>query len=65
MMYLRSALQEVRRGRHPTATADDPIFFRAEELREAVARQGGGPGTATDPSRTSSSSWTCSWRTQN
>uniref|UniRef100_A0A7J3X7W2 ATP-binding protein n=1 Tax=Thermofilum pendens TaxID=2269 RepID=A0A7J3X7W2_THEPE len=42
MMYLRSALQEVRRSRHPAATADDPVFFRAEELREAVARQGRG-----------------------
>jgi len=42
MMYLRNALQEVRRSRHPAATADDPIFFRAEELREAVARQGRG-----------------------
>jgi len=42
LMYLRSALQEVRRARYPLASADDPIYYRAEELREAIERQGRG-----------------------
>lgn len=32
VMYLRGALQEVRRARYKYAGADDPIYFRAEEL---------------------------------
>jgi len=41
IMYLRNALQEVRRSRYSPASTDDPIFFTAEELRSAIAGQGG------------------------
>lgn len=42
MMYLRNALQEVRSQRFPPATADDPIYFKPEELREALIEQSKG-----------------------
>ncbi len=42
MMYLRNALQEVRGQRFPQATADDPVYFKPEELREALADQAKG-----------------------
>jgi len=42
LMYLRSALQEVRRSRYPRATADDPVYFTVEELRSHLRKLGGG-----------------------
>ncbi len=36
IMYLRNALQAVRRRRYPIASTDDPIFFRADELRNEI-----------------------------
>ncbi len=39
LMYLRSALQEVRRARYPRATADDPVYYEVEELLRLLERQ--------------------------
>ncbi|RLE70582.1 MAG: hypothetical protein DRJ43_01700 [Thermoprotei archaeon] len=36
LMYLRTALQEVRRRRFPSAATDDPVYYTPEELRSAV-----------------------------
>lgn len=41
IMFLRNALQEVRRSRYSYASTDDPIFFTAEELKRAIKEQGG------------------------
>jgi DNA helicase HerA-like ATPase len=32
IMYLRSAIQEARRGRYKHASTDDPVYYSAEEL---------------------------------
>jgi len=42
LMYLRSALQEVRRRRYPHAGADDPVYFEVEELVKELEAQGRG-----------------------
>ncbi|MCC6050568.1 MAG: ATP-binding protein, partial [Thermofilum sp.] len=42
LMYLRNALQEVRRRRYPHAGADDPIYFDVEELVKELEAQGRG-----------------------
>ncbi len=42
LMYLRSALQEVRRKRYPHAGADDPVYFEVEELVKELEAQGRG-----------------------
>jgi len=36
IMYLRNALQEVRKRRYHNATTDDPIYYQPEELLRAV-----------------------------
>ncbi|MCS7104337.1 MAG: ATP-binding protein [Thermofilaceae archaeon] len=49
LLYLRNALQEVRRRRYSAAGADDVVYFEAEELKEAVESQAR-PGRYTDRS---------------
>ncbi|MEM0335934.1 MAG: ATP-binding protein [Thermofilum sp.] len=42
LMYLRDALQEVRRKRYERAGADDIVYFEAEELLESLEKRGRG-----------------------